>query len=68
MIYVTNRGDVLCAVCASTNTDEDAVTACDIHYEGPVEQCVNCSTLIPSAYGDPDADESEDPMTRWPKT
>lgn len=59
IIYLTADGDVLCAACASA--DRASVRGHSIHWEGAAEQCVECHAEIESAYGDPDADEVQDP-------
>lgn len=35
------------------------VIGCQVHWEGPDEECAHCSRAIPSAYGDPADDETE---------
>lgn len=64
-------GDVWCSECAeqfhnsslrssgSSSQDQDCSFTSDIHWEGPDEQCCHCNKAIASAYGDPNADESE---------
>ncbi len=62
LLYVTGKGDELCACCAleTLTPDEDG----DLHEdpakyvgtydEGPVLYCENCNAEIVSSYGDPD--------------
>jgi hypothetical protein len=58
LIYLTKANDVLCAKCA---TDDDSVTACDVHWEGEPLTCDECSEEIESAYGV--ADDYEEAMS-----
>ena len=67
IVYIMDDGDILCADCmndASNPThfggDADGwrVEGRDIHYEGSAAVCAHCNTLIPSAYGDPDATDA----------
>lgn len=37
-----------------------AVMAVDVHWEGPAEHCVQCGKELPSEYGDPEADETDE--------
>ena len=55
LLYVS-RGDVLCAACASAETDDPDMIV-GPYWEGPDETCGECNTDIPSAYGDPDNPE-----------
>lgn len=69
ILYVTADGEVLCPDCANgangSEASEDAVEAgwrlagADIHYEGPPERCCHCNAEIPSAYGDPDHEDTD---------
>jgi hypothetical protein len=66
LIYLTRGSDVLCADCATeqidtgNDTNDDPVIDVDVFYEGADEVCANCNKHIPSAYGDPDADDMTD--------
>jgi len=51
VLYLDNLSDTLCAECASKNPD---TVAYFVHYEGPAEECSECSELVASAYGDPE--------------
>ncbi len=55
--YYTADGDMLCAECAED--PENDAEYIDVYYEGPTEFCAGCNKEIESAYGDPDAEESE---------
>ena len=55
--YYTSGGDMLCAECAE-DPENDAEHV-DVYLEGPTEFCAGCNKEIESAYGDPDAEESE---------
>jgi hypothetical protein len=59
IIYLDGYGCVLCPDCGNINlsaeNENDRPVAGFIHYEGPPECCDCCSTIIESAYGDPDA-------------
>lgn len=66
--YITERGDELCADCATLMTDydplpncawDDPIAAVDVYWEGPNSYCDSCGKPIASAYGDPWAEESE---------
>ena len=61
--YLTRDGLDLCAACASVPDEEtsDPAIAADAHLEGPPLTCEDCGAQIESAYGDPDADETEVP-------
>ncbi len=67
LIYYTEKGDILCANCASDthlpsdedNYDDDPATMCDVYWEGPTQHCENCHAPIESSYGDPDAEVQE---------
>ncbi len=55
ILYVTKRGETLCAKCAEADTQEDdPVVGGQVFWEGPSEFCVNCNVEIESSYGDPD--------------
>lgn len=53
LVYLTKRGNVLCAKCATANDDsDDPTTSGDIHWEGAPLDCDQCSWGIESAYGE----------------
>ena len=69
-IYYTREFESLCSDCATTeyfgwlyslNTCDgwqyDPPVHVDVYYEGPDVICADCSKPIPSAYGDPWADD-----------
>lgn len=64
LIYLTRDMDTLCADCATeqidtgNDTNDDPVITVDVHWEGPDDICANCNKAIPSAYGDPDAEDN----------
>ena len=69
LIYQTQDGGILCPTCANGGNDSDASTARgtdpqwhvvdgDVYWEGAALQCDHCYAPIESAYGDPDADDS----------
>lgn len=75
ILYFTRGMDTLCADCATTDYFEwlyslntvdgwqhDPPTNCDVYWEGPDEICIGCNKPIPSAYGDPWAEETEGDM------
>lgn len=59
IIYLDRDNCVLCPECANKYLNDELENfrpvAADIHYEGLPEICEQCSALIESAYGDPDA-------------
>lgn len=59
IVYYDADGETLCANCAMSNDPEfDApLVAGEIYEEGPTLHCAGCNCELPSAYGDPDADE-----------
>lgn len=71
LILVCSDGGVLCFDCGRSETpqilrairtnarDGWRVIGCQIHYEGPAEECAHCGRAIPSAYGDPDNEGAE---------
>lgn len=66
ILYVTKSSEVLCAECALKalrNDDDDPPVAYAIYEEGEPETCVSCGECIESAYGDPDAEDSDDQTT-----
>lgn len=64
VIYYDHEGSVLCPDCAKAEyIAEGTPFVGDIYYEGPDEQCCNCNSALPSAYGDPAAQtENTDAM------
>lgn len=58
IIYVTKSGEVLCADCVDSDSDDsDPVEAYGVHWEGTDEHCAECNRAIPSAYGNPEDGE-----------
>lgn len=51
----------LCPACAAylASVGEVSAPAPSVHWEGPAEICDDCACEMESAYGDPDASESE---------
>lgn len=66
LLYLTQGGDVLCADCATeqidtgNDTNDDPVIIVQTYDEGADETCANCNKAIPSAYGDPYAEDMTD--------
>lgn len=66
LAYYTEKGEILCADCASTAGDgepgnaEYCVEMCDVYWEGPTQNCENCDAEIESSYGDPNAEGQEE--------
>jgi len=64
LIYITHCAEVLCADCATEQLDSgndtnfDPIEAVDVHWEGEDETCGDCNRAIPSAYGNPWADDN----------
>jgi hypothetical protein len=62
--YLAKDNGVLCPQCANDftperdNDEQLEPVEFDVHYEGPPIQCDNCYVFIESAYGDPDAEET----------
>jgi hypothetical protein len=56
--YYSDSGDMFCAECAADPDNE--VSEIDSYMEGPTVHCDGCNAEIESAYGDPDAEESEE--------
>ncbi|TXI90582.1 MAG: hypothetical protein E6Q36_01240 [Chryseobacterium sp.] len=56
--YYSDSGDMFCADCAADPDNE--VSEIDAYFEGPTVHCDGCNAEIESAYGDPDAEESEE--------
>ena len=56
ILYYDQDGDEYCADCAE---DDPLVTDASVYYEGPPVRCVECRTLLKSAYGDPDESEKD---------
>jgi hypothetical protein len=60
IVYMARDNGILCPACANAynqerdNPDQLEPVAFFVHYEGPTEQCENCSATIESAYGDPE--------------
>lgn len=74
LIAVTHGGDVVCSVCAHQHRQlhippagtvldryarADVIESIAPHYEGPPIGCDSCSREIASAYGDPDAEQTD---------
>lgn len=63
ILYHTKDGCVLCSLCADlSDRNKDEFPGFKpveyfIHYEGPSEFCGECGKEVPSAYGDPEAEE-----------
>ena len=59
IVYYRDDGDALCAKCATEKLSDvdawkgDLPTMCDVYYEGPVQECIECDCALESAYGDP---------------
>jgi hypothetical protein len=51
IIYITTQGNVMCADCAYTTSDQ--VSDGDVHWEGESHFCEECNCEIHSAYGIP---------------
>jgi hypothetical protein len=66
IFYLMDDSGTLCAQCMNTQAevhftgDHDGwlVDDADVHWEGPELVCDHCNQPIPSAYGDPDGDDS----------
>lgn len=56
--YYSAGGDMFCAECAADPDNE--VSEIDAYFEGPTVHCDGCNAEIESAYGDPDAEDSEE--------
>lgn len=56
VIYYTQDGLTICADCASKGDTSDPESGADFFYEGETIYCDDCSAVIESAYGDPDAE------------
>lgn len=56
LLYLSERGDVLCANCATEALAEsdDPPTNCDANWEDPCLHCEECNTRIESAYAEDD--------------
>ena len=63
IMYIDKDGESLCAECA--DKEEKPVTYY-VNYEGATEQCAECGKDLPSAYGDPEEDKTND-MGEWPQ-
>lgn len=57
MLYWTADGAEVCPKCANKTDTSDPVTDGGIYWEGPDLECADCGDPIPSAYGDPDAQD-----------
>jgi len=57
--YLTEENDVLCAGCVErmANANDNTLLTQFVMWEGPDHYCADCSTVMPTAYGDPDANE-----------
>ena len=55
LVYLTEENDVLCAECVErmANANDDTLVTWFVMWEGPDHYCSDCSTVIPTAYGDP---------------
>lgn len=60
MIYFTHDGSIVCPACANDVDTSDPVVGAEVYWEGPPIICDNCYSTIESAYGDPDADDTDD--------
>lgn len=70
LYYLDRAGNTLCPKCASRDIDaSQAVTACDVHWEGEALTCDDCGAAIDSAYGVPEPDEppADDGPQRCPE-
>jgi hypothetical protein len=62
IVYFDGEGESLCPSCAARDDADgnpNGPLTAYIHYEGSAECCGECGELIPSAYGDFDAEPSE---------
>ena len=71
LILVMSDGETLCADCAKSEfpaiaratiakaRDGWRCEGVEIHYEGPPAYCAHCNAQTESAYGDPEAAETE---------
>jgi hypothetical protein len=52
LMYLTGRGDVLCAACAdeAIRIGDDPPIACEANWEEPSLHCYDCGIRIESAY------------------
>lgn len=69
---ILSDGECICYPCARANLREITsairahdsrgwrVVGCAVAWEGPDDYCAHCGEAMPTAYGDPDADESDD--------
>jgi hypothetical protein len=58
IVYLTRRGDVMCANCATLDdNDDNPVSDAGVHWEGPDHTCDECGDNLPSAYGDPECSD-----------
>jgi len=56
LFYVTRRGEVLCASCASQAAGgDDPATDADVNYEQRALFCGDCGSRIESAYAEDEA-------------
>ncbi len=53
IIYVSNKGTVLCGDCVEVDGHENEAFTPDVHWEGEPITCDECSEAIESAYGEP---------------
>lgn len=72
IIYLTADGGTLCPACANGENGSEAtedpiqddrqwlIVASDVHWEGSPEICDHCNAEIESAYGDPDAGNTDE--------
>ena len=60
VVYYAKDMGVLCPKCANGRDNDEQLkpVACDVHYEGRPEICEHCNAEIESAYGDPEADDT----------
>ena len=71
-VYLAD-GERICHQCAEENAsriiestlsearDGWELLGCDVYWEGPDESCCECGKTLSSEYGDPDAEEGEQP-------
>lgn len=55
--YYAEEGDQYCPKCASQDDADPAIVAAEVAWEGPDDFCDGCGAILPTAYGDPDAEQ-----------
>ena len=68
IVYIADDSEVICSDCMNRESecihfdghpDGWLIIGADVYYEGPDDYCAHCNAVIPSAYGDPYADEAD---------